>query len=115
MALGKVKEAPICMPQYQSFATPFKDHNTLMIIYYPSYISWGAFVYMVVAIKISNHLHQKFFHCDVDMSVVSFDFAPKRDYCLKVGELVVDVGCDVSLLESFSYRYVLLSWEFEEW
>lgn len=35
-AIEKLQEAPICMPYYQSFATPYTDHNTLMIIYYPS-------------------------------------------------------------------------------
>ena len=35
-ALEKLQEAPICIPQYQSFATPCMDHNTLVIIYYSS-------------------------------------------------------------------------------
>jgi len=64
---------------------------------------------MVVVIKIPNHLHQNFFHCDVDLLVVSFDSTPKWHYPLKVGELFVDARCDISLPESFSSLYVLLS------
>ena len=54
---------------------------------------------MVVAVGIPNHLHQNFFHCDVDLPIVSFYFAPTRGYPLRVGGLVVDVQCDVPLLE----------------
>ena len=50
--------------------------------------------------KISSHLHKKLSGCDVDMHVVSFDYAPKWGYPLRVGELVVDAWCDITLLES---------------
>jgi len=36
-------------------------------------------------------LHQNFLHCDVDLLIVSFNSAPKWNYPLNVGELVVDV------------------------
>ena len=54
---------------------------------------------MVVAVKIPSLLHQNFSGCDVDLPVVSFDFAPKLGYPLRVGELVVDARCDLTLLE----------------
>ena len=54
---------------------------------------------MVVAIKIPNRLHQKFFHCDVDLPVVSFDFLPNLGYPLGVGELFIDARCDIPILE----------------
>jgi len=54
---------------------------------------------MVVAIGIPNHLHQNFFLYDVDLLVVSFYSVPTRGYPLRVGGLVVDVQCDVPLLE----------------
>jgi len=53
---------------------------------------------MVVAIKIPNHPHQNFFHCNTDFPVVSFDFASKLGYPLIVGELFVDARCDIPLL-----------------
>ena len=54
---------------------------------------------MVVAIGTSSHLHQNIFHCDVDLPIVSFYYVPTPGYPLRVGELVVDVRCDVPLLE----------------
>jgi len=54
---------------------------------------------MVVAVGIPNHLHQNFFHYDVDLPVVSFYSVPTRGYLLRVGGLVVDVRCDVPLPE----------------
>ena len=54
---------------------------------------------MVVAIKIPNHLHQKFFLCDVDLPIVSFNSTSESGYPLRVGELVVDARCDITLLE----------------
>ena len=54
---------------------------------------------MVVAIGIPNHLHQDFFHSDVDMSVVSFYSVPTGGYPLRVGGLFIDVQCDVPLPE----------------
>ena len=54
---------------------------------------------MVVAIGIPSHLHQNYFHCDVDMPVVSFYSAPTQGYALRVGGLVINVRCDVPLLE----------------
>ena len=54
---------------------------------------------MVVAIKIPSLPHQNFFHYDVDLPIVSFDFVPNLDYPLRVGELVVDARCDLPLLE----------------
>ena len=46
-----------------------------------------------------NHLHQNFFRCNVDFLVVTFYYVPRRGYPLRVGGLVVDVRCDVPLLE----------------
>ena len=54
---------------------------------------------MVVVIGIPNHLHQNFFCCDVDLPVVSFYSMPTQGHPLKVGGHVVDVRCDVPLLE----------------
>jgi len=54
---------------------------------------------MVVAVGIPSHLHQNFFRCDVVLPVVSFYSVPTRGYPLRVGELVVDDQCDVSLLQ----------------
>ena len=54
---------------------------------------------MVVAVKIPSILHQNFSRCDVDMSVVLFDFVPNLGYPLRVGELIVDARCDLPLLE----------------
>jgi len=62
-----------------------------------------------VALKIPNLLHQNFFHCDVDLPAISFHTALKWRYPLKVGELVVVAQCNLSLLESFSSLYVILS------
>jgi len=53
---------------------------------------------MVVFVKIPHYLYQNFFRCDVDLPVVSFYSAPKWGYHLEVGELLVDVRCDISLL-----------------
>ena len=54
---------------------------------------------MVVVLKTPNLQLQKFFHCDVDLLVVSFGFAPRSSYPLRVGELVVDALCALPLLE----------------
>ena len=54
---------------------------------------------MVVAVKIPGLLHQNFSHCNVDMPVVSFDFAPSLGYPLRVGEFLIDARCDLPLLE----------------
>ena len=54
---------------------------------------------MVVAIGITNHLHQNFFCFDVDLLVVSIYSTPAQGYPLRVGGLVVDARCDVPLLE----------------
>jgi len=54
---------------------------------------------MVVAIKIPSHLHHNLFHWDVDLPVVSFNYVPERGYPLRVEELIVDVLCDLPLLE----------------
>ena len=35
--------------------------------------------------------------CDVDIHVVSFDFAPNLGYPFRVGELFVDARCDLQL------------------
>jgi len=45
---------------------------------------------MVVVIGIPNHLHQKLFHYDVDLLVVSFYSVLTPGYPLRVGGLVVD-------------------------
>ena len=52
---------------------------------------------MVVALKTPNLTPQNFFHCDVDLLVVSSDYVPS--YPLRVGELVVDALCALALLE----------------
>ena len=54
---------------------------------------------MIVAVKIPSRLHQNFFHCDVDLPIVSFDFVPNIGYPLRDGELLVDARCDIPLLE----------------
>ena len=54
---------------------------------------------MVVAVKISNLLHQNFSRYNVDMPIVSFNSPPKSDYPLRVGELIVDAQYDLPLLE----------------
>ena len=54
---------------------------------------------MVVVVKIPSLLHQNFSCCDVDMHVVSFDFVPNSGYPLRVGELIIDARCDLTLLE----------------
>ena len=40
---------------------------------------------MVVVLKKPNLQLQKFFHCDVDLLVVSFNNAPRLGYLLRVG------------------------------
>ncbi len=52
---------------------------------------------MVVGVKIPSHLHQNVFHYDVDLPIVSFDYAPESRYPLRVVELVVDARCDIPL------------------
>ena len=54
---------------------------------------------MAVAVGIHNHLHQNFFHCDVDLPIVSFYSVPMWGYPLRVGKLVIDAQCDLPLLE----------------
>ena len=54
---------------------------------------------MVVIFKTPNLPLQTFFHCDVDLLIVSFDSAPRSSYLLRVGELVVDALCALPLLE----------------
>ena len=54
---------------------------------------------MVVILKTPNLPLQTFFHCDVDMLVVSFDYVPRSGYPLRVQELVVDALCSLPLLE----------------
>ena len=54
---------------------------------------------MVVTLKTPNLPLQKFFHCDVDLLVVSFDSTPRSDYPLRVGEIFVDALCALALLE----------------
>ena len=58
---------------------------------------------MVVAIKIPIILHQNLSHCDVDLSVVSFDFVPNLGYPLRVGELLIDARCDIPFLEPSNF------------
>ena len=55
---------------------------------------------MVVSIGIPSHLHENFFHCNVDLLVVSFYYVPTQGYPLRVGEFIVDARCDVPLLEA---------------
>ena len=54
---------------------------------------------MVVVLKTPNLPLQNFFHCDANMLVVSFDYAPRSGYPLRVGELVDVVVCALALLE----------------
>ena len=49
--------------------------------------------------KIPSRLHKNLFYRDVDLRVVSLNYAPKLGYLLRVGELVVDALCDLPLLE----------------
>ena len=58
---------------------------------------------MVVAVKIPSLLHKKFSRCDVDQPVVKFDFVPNSGYPLRIGELLVDARCDLSLLEPSNF------------
>ena len=58
---------------------------------------------MVVAIKIPSLSHQKFSRCDVDMLVVSFNFVSSLGCPLRVGELLVDARCDLTLLEPSNF------------
>ena len=55
---------------------------------------------MVVILKTPNLPLQNFFHCDADMLIVSFGFAPRSCYPLRVQELVIDGPCALSLLET---------------
>ena len=91
---------PICKPYYESLATPYKDHNTWEIVYYPSSIALGRPIFMVVILKTPNLPLQNFFHCDVDLLVVSFNYAPRSGYPLRVVELVFDALCALPLLET---------------
>ena len=97
--LAKMSEAPIYTPYYQSFATPYKSHSTWEIVYYPSSISLGRPVCMVVILKTPNPPLQNFFHYDVDLLVLSFDYAPRSGYPLRVVEDVVNTLCALPLLE----------------
>jgi hypothetical protein len=54
---------------------------------------------MVVVLKIPNPLLQNFIHYDDDLLVVSCDFVSWSSFPLRVGELIVDARCDLSLLE----------------
>jgi hypothetical protein len=54
---------------------------------------------MVIVLKTPNPLLQNFFHCDVDLLVVSCDSMPWSGFPLIFGELVVDARCDIPLLE----------------
>jgi hypothetical protein len=54
---------------------------------------------MVVVLKTPNPLLQNFFHYDVDLLVVSYDFVPWSGCPLRFRELVVDSRCDLPLLE----------------
>jgi len=56
---------------------------------------------MVVTLKTPNLPIRNFFHYDVDLLVVSFDFVPRSGYPLGVGELVVDALCALALLEPY--------------
>lgn len=54
---------------------------------------------MVIILKTPNLPLQNFFHYDVDLLTISFDFAPRLGYPLRVGELVVDSLFSLPLLE----------------
>jgi hypothetical protein len=58
---------------------------------------------MFVVLKTPNPLLQNFFHCDVDVLVVSCDFVPCSGFPLRFGELVVDARCDLPLLEPYIF------------
>jgi hypothetical protein len=77
------------------------SHSTWEIVYYPSLIALGIPVCMVVILKTPNLPLENFFHCDVDLLVVSFDSMPRLGYPLRVVELVVDALCALPLLEPY--------------
>ena len=54
---------------------------------------------MVVVLKTRSPLLQNFFHCDVDLLVVSCDSVSWSGCPLIFGELVVDARCDLPLFE----------------
>jgi hypothetical protein len=54
---------------------------------------------MVVVLKTPTPLLQNFFHYDVDVLIVSYNFVPWSGCPLIFGELVVDARCDLALLE----------------
>ena len=56
------------------------------------------FIDFVVVKFLFLWLLQNFFHCDVDIPVVSFNFAPKLGYPLRIGEIFFDAQCDITLL-----------------
>jgi len=58
---------------------------------------------MVVVVKIPSHLHESFFHCNVNLHVSSFNCEPKWVYPLRVIELVVDARCGLPLLEKLDF------------
>ena len=97
--LVKMEEAPFYMPLYKSFGTPYKADSTWEIIYYPSCISLRTSICIVVTLKPPNLPLQNIFHYDVDMLVVSFDFAPRLGYPLRVRELAFYALCALALLE----------------
>ena len=55
----KMEVTPICKSYFQSSTTPYTCHNTLMLIYYTYFFSWGTYVYMVLVSQILNP-HFKF-------------------------------------------------------
>jgi hypothetical protein len=54
---------------------------------------------MVIVLKKPNLQLQNFFHYDVDLLVVSFDYVLGSSYLIRVGELVIDSLCSLPLLE----------------
>ena len=54
---------------------------------------------MVVVLKTPNPLLQNFFHYDVDLLVVSYDYVSWSGCLLIFRELVVDARCDLPLLK----------------
>jgi hypothetical protein len=54
---------------------------------------------MVQVLQKPNSILQNFFHCDVDLLVVSCDYLPLSGFPLIIGKLVIDARCDLQLLE----------------
>ena len=50
----KMETTLISNPYFQSYATPYRDHSTWILIYFSSLLAWGMFVCMGVDLEIPN-------------------------------------------------------------